>query len=273
MPRPKWLTQAAVLLTLHGVLGLVENPGENCHQGCSGTAGACPNFCGPSGACCRRGTDDAVDDTCGHGQVGCDDYHCCVSKMGAKARDDGLLNSEHQCHGQCGGNVGYCPTFCGARGACCRRGFDTDDASCGHGSAGCDNGHCCTHAAEIDGLHNSGASCHDECDGKTGACPNFCGPSGACCRKGFVDGADDAACMHGNVGCEGGHCCVRAAFTDVDNLGANCHHACDGKTGKCPAYCGAAGACCRRGLDDTDDPSCGHGAVGCEEGHCCVRAV
>ena len=59
--------------------GIVENFGQNCHATCDGDAGLCPTFCGPAGACCRKGTkSDNVDPSCGLGTQGCESFHCCV---------------------------------------------------------------------------------------------------------------------------------------------------------------------------------------------------
>lgn len=52
--------------------------GEECWAGCNEAQGACPLFCGASGACCRRGVDWAMAWECGYGAVGCDHKHCCV---------------------------------------------------------------------------------------------------------------------------------------------------------------------------------------------------
>jgi len=73
---------AAALVALAPALAtaLVENAGSDCHTPCVGFAGLCPDFCGPNGACCKRGIDDAEDDACGYGQAGCDAFHCCVER-------------------------------------------------------------------------------------------------------------------------------------------------------------------------------------------------
>jgi hypothetical protein len=50
-------------------------------------------------------------------------------------------------------------------------------------------------------LHHA-SECHAQCGGITGACPDFCGPLGACCRLGFQSNTDgDIACHHGKIGC------------------------------------------------------------------------
>jgi hypothetical protein len=50
-------------------------------------------------------------------------------------------------------------------------------------------------------LHH-GSECHAQCGGVTGACPDFCGPLGACCRLGFQSNTEgDIACYHGQIGC------------------------------------------------------------------------
>ena len=48
--------------------------GQNCWRACTEKAGAC-SWCGPRGACCRRG--DADSNSCQWWQ-GCDGWHCCV---------------------------------------------------------------------------------------------------------------------------------------------------------------------------------------------------
>jgi len=52
-------------------------------------------------------------------------------------------------------------------------------------------------------VHHDGGTCHVQCGGKTGACPDFCGPLGACCRVGFTsnDPEGDGECLHGKLGC------------------------------------------------------------------------
>ena len=56
------------------------------------------------------------------------------------------------------------------------------------------------------GVVNAGFNCHAQCDGRSGACPGFCGSGGTCCRIGFDVGAPD--CGDGARGCDGMHCCV-----------------------------------------------------------------
>ena len=46
--------------------------------GCGESQGACADFCGSRGACCRSGWADSPQE-CGYGSLGCADYHCCVA--------------------------------------------------------------------------------------------------------------------------------------------------------------------------------------------------
>ena len=64
-----------------------------------------------------------------------------------------------------------------------------------------------------DSVRNLGVDCFWSCDQKTGACPSFCGISGACCRKGWDATLHIDACGGGTEGCEDGHCCIVSATT------------------------------------------------------------
>ena len=56
----------------------------------------------------------------------------------------GLLNAGRDCWAGCGQAQGYCPTlFCGAAGACCRKGFPGSPWPCDSGERGCAERHCC----------------------------------------------------------------------------------------------------------------------------------
>jgi hypothetical protein len=66
-------------------------------------------------------------------------------------------------------------------------------------------------------VENDGLNCHKDCDGDAGLCPTFCGPAGSCCRKGARDDNVDPSCGLGSEGCEGFHCCVRAARGNSDS--------------------------------------------------------
>jgi len=59
-----------------------------------------------------------------------------------------LENIGVDCWWGCGRSGGACPGFCGAAGACCRRGADRGVLACGDGSEGCGNNHCCTAASQ-----------------------------------------------------------------------------------------------------------------------------
>lgn len=52
------------------------SPPADCWRRCSERSGACPAFCGQSGACCRAGYNAELSD-CGFGAQGCNGTHCC----------------------------------------------------------------------------------------------------------------------------------------------------------------------------------------------------
>jgi hypothetical protein len=57
--------------------------GEDCWVMCGLKQGVCP-ACGSYGACCMRNFNEAPSE-CMHGQLGCDDFHCCVSMSSSSA--------------------------------------------------------------------------------------------------------------------------------------------------------------------------------------------
>lgn len=60
----------------------------------------------------------------------------------------------------------------------------------------------------------------------------------------------------------------------LQNENANCWNACGRIGGACPGFCGAAGACCRRGMGIGDILEvCDGGNAGCAGMHCCVVGV
>ena len=66
---------------------------------------------------------------------------------------------------------------------------------------------------------------------------------------------------------------------EVNNIGEDCFPSCartmhSGADGSCcPNFCGAAGACCKRGApDSSQSEQCLFGKLGCAHIHCCVRA-
>jgi len=61
---------------------------------------------------------------------------------------------------------------------------------------------------------HKGQNCHAQCAGEPGACAEFCGPGGACCRRGFLDAIDEPECGFGDIGCGTGHCCVALSEAD-----------------------------------------------------------
>ena len=56
---------------------------------------------------------------------------------------------------------------------------------------------------------------------------------------------------------------------DPNNLGRECFRSCHRQDGACPGFCGAQGACCRRGWAGSTE-ECGSGALGCGGKHCCT---
>ena len=65
-------------------MAVLQNQGQGCWNQCS-TAGACPSYCGASGACCRHTTSPDTEPwafgdgwECGGGGLGCSGMHCCV---------------------------------------------------------------------------------------------------------------------------------------------------------------------------------------------------
>ena len=64
-----------------------------------------------------------------------------------------------------------------------------------------------TAAATAPAVRNLYADCWDRCGSTGGACPDFCGTEGMCCRLGWT--ADPSECGHGVLGVQGkGHVCV-----------------------------------------------------------------
>ena len=60
----------------------------------------------------------------------------------------------------------------------------------------------------------------------------------------------------------------------VRHAGEECWWECDKTSGSCRSgFCGTAGACCRHAYGSDDEASCGQGALGCEDKHCCVLAA
>jgi len=341
--------------------GEVRNKGESCHTQCGGEPGACGEFCGPGGTCCRRAFLDAVDEPdCGYGTVGCDDSHCCLAisdayshpaaisitllrnqsageaaetlhiseeslqklhlpwlesrgKEEEEGEDDDDDDDEDKpkpysgnlcAQGLLGGDGLWpmcCPkncTVCGGIGCtnreagfemCCSSGIvkskkrclKPDDVACAippNDPFTAMEFYVETVEA-IEELSHLGESCHSECGSEPGVC-NFCGPSGACCRRAYEVDKDERACGLGALGCPGQHCCVPAAKQSgkdnarVLHMGANCHGQCDGISGPCLEFCGGAGACCRLGFEDAKDQrTCGFGSIGCDGFHCCVASA
>jgi len=60
-------------------------------------------------------------------------------------------------------------------------------------------------------VQNLGMQCWGICGHHSGACPNFCGEQGACCRKGFPDSLGNTACGYGTLGGAHDHMCVASA--------------------------------------------------------------
>lgn len=100
----------------------------------------------------------------------------------------------------------------------------------------------------------------------SGACTHFCGAKGACCESGS---SLEWECDFGRLGCDGFHCCVRAAPAPpapppphLLNVGLDCWMGCGQKQGECHGFCGAHGACCKGGFPDSPI-ECGSGSLGC----------
>jgi hypothetical protein len=133
--------------------------GMSCHEACGGEPGSC-SYCGPAGACCRRSYEvDQDERACGLGALGCLDEHCCVvaaapTAMSPSEEEGQVKHVGESCHHECDGQSGPCSEFCGSAGSCCRLGFQEEDAkeenkrTCGFGSIGCENSHCCVASAE-----------------------------------------------------------------------------------------------------------------------------
>ena len=101
-------------------LDALKNPGINCWLPCGRSAGACPEFCGVSGGCCKKNDADA----CGvdGGSTG---YHGCDLLETATRPPTGnilpkLLNENENCWRACGSRAGSCSNFCGEDGGCCK---------------------------------------------------------------------------------------------------------------------------------------------------------
>jgi len=110
-------------------------------------------------------------------------------------------------------------------------------------------------------LKNDGEDCWSRCYGKGGACPQFCGRTGLCCRTGW----NDPGCEKASKPCNY-HCCT-APKKEVKNVGKDCWHHCSNKGGKCSSgFCGKDGLCCRRGWNDR---SCEKAKAACGY-HCCT---
>ena len=202
----------------------ILNAQAQCWEQCGHRVGACSDFCGPSGACCRQGTasEDAFD--CGYGALGCTDFHCCVPHahhpwdpwhLSPPARlyppSPPVLNKYEPCYYQCNSRNGAC-SFCGPSGACCRGGRGVFESACGFGALGCPDTHCCVEAdrrpsppAPPPHEHHE---CWEQCGHSAGACSDFCGPSGACCRQG-TQSEDAFDCGYGALGCTDFHCCIQ----------------------------------------------------------------
>ena len=80
--------------------------------------------------------------------------------------------------------------------------------------------------SQPDDVWNPGMECFDSCGMRERresgvACPERCGPLGACCRQGV---GNDTLCGAGSLGCQGHHCCHRAATTEAVGGAAEGEH-------------------------------------------------
>ena len=92
-------------------------------------------------------------------------------------------------------------------------------------------------------LENEAVPCKDDCNGKNGHCPGFCGQDGYCCKEGEKGNGCD-----GRIGGDGERVCVGGMYLnlDMENQGSDCKTGCGGKMGHCPDFCGQDGYCCQK---------------------------
>ena len=120
------------------------------------------------------------------------EYKTCLSTCNQCTKNvaDGLQVTNHasnafDCFKECG--TGWCPSMCGVRGACCRKGWVGNGCN---GKFGSDDRHMCQLADQTmqqTGVNNLHKQCWPE--GKNNS--NGCGPEGFCCRKGWVGNGCD----------------------------------------------------------------------------------
>jgi len=125
--------------------------GLECLAECGGGSKCRTGFCGPSGACCKQGVGPFDDKSeCGFGALGCKEEHCCVASAEPPASRELLSNEGDSCYTACGGHSGPCPGFCGNAGSCCRENYSSSryQATCGFGTVGCQDFHCCAASAQ-----------------------------------------------------------------------------------------------------------------------------
>uniref|UniRef100_A0A7M5V0H6 Uncharacterized protein n=1 Tax=Clytia hemisphaerica TaxID=252671 RepID=A0A7M5V0H6_9CNID len=296
----------------------LKNKGKNCWGGC-GKGGPCPQWCGRDGYCCRQGWGGKKGDPgCNKAISACKNFHCCTL-INDKASDPivppapapvvpakeekELRNKGKDCWRGCG-KGGPCPQWCGKDGYCCRQGWGgSKDPGCKNAVSPCKNFHCCTlikepapppapeeetkEEEEGKEISNKGKDCWGGCGAKGGACPQWCGKDGFCCRQGYAN----KGCENALSACNGFHCCTAvkevapvqpppappAPIVDDDdeddkkelkNKGKDCWGGCGAKGGACPQWCGKDGYCCRQGWGG--DKDCEKARTPCKGFHCCT---